>query len=117
VLINMINGRSMALSFPLWSPALRKNSIYVWTEGMIMTTSMVSFQRPIIRSILPTVGAAASHCRNQFRKSRNILHVVGSWKGRSGGWQKGVVFAPDGARKARIGWPLYSSLVRISCAI
>jgi hypothetical protein len=117
VLINIINGRSMALSFPLWSPALRKNSIYVWTEGMIMTTSMVSFQRPIIRSILPTVGAAASHCRNQFRKSRNILHVVGSWKGRSGGWQKGVVFAPDGARKARIGWPLYSSLVRISCAI
>ena len=117
VLINMINGRSMTLSFPLWSLALRKNSISVWTKGMITTTSMVSFQRPIIRSILPTDDDAASHCRNQFRKSKSILHVVGSWKGRWGGWQKGVVFAPDGARKARIGWSLYSSLVRISCVI
>ena len=117
VLTNMINGRSMTLSFPLWSPALRKNSIFVWTKGMITTMSIFSFPQPIIRNISPTDGVAANHCRHLYRKSRNIQHDVGSWRGRWAGWQKGAVFAPDGARKARIGWPLCSSLVRISCVI
>jgi len=116
-LINMINGRSMTLSFLLWSLALRKNSISAWTKDMIMTMSMISFLRLITRNILLIDGDAASRCRNQFRKSRSTRHGVGSWKGRLDGWPKDAAFAPDGARNARIGWPLCSSLVRISCAI
>jgi len=117
VLTNMINGRLMTLSFPLWFRALRKNSISAWTKGMISTMSMISLPKPIIRNTLPTDDVAANHCLRQFRKSRSTRHDVGSWKGRLDGWPKDAAFAPDGARNARIGWPLYSSLVRISCAI
>jgi len=117
VLTNMINGRSMTWSFPLWWPAQQKNNISVWTKGMILTMSIISCLKPIIRNTLLTGGVVANHCQHQFLKSRSTQHDVGSWKGRLAGWQKGVVFAPDGAKKARIGWPLCSSLVRISCAI
>ena len=117
VLTNMTNGRLMTLSFPLWSVALRKNSIFVWTKVMISTMSIFSLPKPIIRNTSPTDDVAANRCLRQFLMSRSTRLDVGSWKGLLAGWQKGVAFAPDGARKARIGWPLFSSLVRISCAI
>ncbi|MBK7893308.1 MAG: transposase [Anaerolineaceae bacterium] len=117
VLTSTTNGRWTTWSSPLWSHVRQKNSIFVWIKGMISTMSTVLLPKSIIRNISPTVGVVANHCQNQFLKIRSIRHDDGSWKGRLVGWPKGVVFALGGARKVKIGWPLCSSLVRISCAI
>jgi transposase len=77
----------------------------------------ISLPKSIMRNTSLTDGVAANPCQNQFLKTRTIQHDDGSWKGHLVGWLKGAVFAPDGAKKAKIGWPLCSSLVRVSCAI
>lgn len=114
---SMINGRSMTLSFPLSSLVLRKNNIFVWTKGMILRMFTCLLQSPIIKSILLTSGGVENHCPNPFQMIKSIRLGVGWWNGLSVGWRKGAVFVHDGARKVRIGWPLFSSLVLIFCAI
>ena len=116
-LTSTTNGRLMTLFSPLWFHVRQKNSIFVWIKGMILTMSTILLPKPIMRNTLLTDGVAANPCQNQFLKTRNIQHDDGSWKGHLVGWLRGAVFAPDGPRKAKIGWPLCSSLVRISCAI
>ena len=116
VLTNTISGRLMIWFSPLWFHVRRKNSIFVWIKDMISTMFIVLLPKSIIRNTLPTDDVAANPCQNQFLKTRSIRHDDGSWKGRLVGWLRDAVFAPDGARKAKIGWPLCSSLVRTSCA-
>ena len=111
------NGRWMTWSSPLWSHVRQKSSIFVWIKDMILTMSTGLLPKSIIRNISPIDGVAANRCQNQFLKSTRIRLDDGSWKGRLAGWPKGAVFALDGARKARIGWPLSSSLVRTFCVI
>ena len=116
-LTSTTNGRLMTLFSPLWFHVQRKNSIFVWIKGMISTMSIALLPKPIMRNTSLTDGVAANPYQHQFLKTRSIRHDDGSWRGHLVGWPKGAVFAPDGARKAKIGWPLCSSLVRISCAI
>ena len=117
VLTSTTNGRLMTWFSLLWSHAQRKNNIFVWIKGMISKMSIALLPKPIIKNTSLTDGVVGNPCQNQYLKTRSIRHDDGSWRGRLVGWLKGAVFAPGGARKAKIGWPLCSSLVRISCAI
>lgn len=71
-------------------------------------------QKRSLSSTVLIADAAASHHRRLFLKQRSIPRDGESWNGRGAGWPNVAVSAPDGARKARIGWPLCSLLVRLS---